>query len=74
MKKGIIILIVLLASIGCEREKCKHCTTITYHNNLPIAIYETDLCGEQLEFWDDKIASSIDTEGNIDYFMMTVCK
>lgn len=75
MKKIIFCLTLLFLFLGCEREEeCKTCTTFVYYYNTPIEIYETNVCGEQLEFWDGRYDVQFDDNGNIENFSITVCE
>ena len=75
MKKIIFVLIVIAASLSCEREKCKECTTVYYYKTQGLSISEGIFCGASLETMENRLFISTDPiTGETLTMIMTKCK
>jgi hypothetical protein len=75
MKKVIIILAIILASISCEKEKCKECSTLFYYADSGAFFVEGTYCGEQLEKTENRCTVGTNpVTGEITVIIMTKCK
>ena len=69
MKKVIIILTVLLASIGCTKKECTICTTVIISDGIT-EMYQCD-CNNEIE---EKTLTVYNATGQLIYFQMTRCE